>query len=127
MKKTILAVDDNTDSRMIFAALLQYAGYAVVEAKDGEQAVRFARDHMPDLILMDLFMPVVNGWEAAEWLRRDPRTRDIPVFGCTVYDLTSEEEARLHHSGMERLLRKPVEPSRFVSLVEERIGPPMRD
>lgn len=125
MKKTILVVEDNTDSRMIFAALLQYAGYAVVEAENGEEGVRFARDHEPDLILMDLFMPVANGWQAAEWIRQDPRTSEIPIFGCTVYDLSPEEEARALHVGMERIIRKPVEPTRFIALVEGRIGSPM--
>lgn len=125
MKKTILVVDDDTDSRMIFAALLQYAGYAVLEAEDGEEGVRLAREHAPDLILLDLFMPLMNGWEAARWLKGSPRTSEIPILGCTVYDLSPEEEARATHAGMERLIRKPVEPARFISTLKGRIGPPI--
>ena len=73
--KTVLLVEDNEDNRIIYSTVLRHVGYDVVEAEDGLQAVALARSALPDLILMDISIPGMDGWEATRILRRDPATR----------------------------------------------------
>ncbi len=83
--KRVLIVEDNFDNRAIYSVLLQHAGYDVLQAPDGEEGVRLAsRDH-PDVILMDLSMPVLDGWQALKRLKSDPDTASIPVFALSAH------------------------------------------
>ncbi len=79
MPKKILVVEDDVDNRRIVAKVLSVEGYLIIEATDGLEALACARAEHPDLILMDLALPNMDGWEATRRLKEDPQTRDIPV------------------------------------------------
>lgn len=123
-KKCVLIVDDNQDNRAIYRAILEHEGYQVAEAEDGIVAVQHARALSPDLILMDLAMPRMNGWRATAVLKDDPCTREIPICALSAYVLqTAEERRRIEELGFERYLLKPINPSQVLSIVRDRIGP----
>ena len=110
----ILVADDNPDSRSIIGLVLEHRGYEVATAADGEEAVRQAREHQPDLILMDLQMPRLSGLEAAQALKEDVSTSDIPILAVTA--ATISEDIRNH--GFCGVLRKPVLPRQIMNAVE---------
>lgn len=120
--KRILIVEDNLDTRTIYAMILRHYGYEAIEASDGAEGVSRAMETTPDLILMDLSMPVLDGWGATEKLKADERTADIPVVMITAHSaLVSDEKAR--DAGFTSLLLKPIETKRLVQEVERIIGP----
>ena len=116
METTILLVEDNADNQEIYRIILAHNGYSVLQAWDGESGVRMARDHDPDLILMDLTMPLVDGLEATRMLKADPATAAIPVIALTAH-ATSEDEAAAHEAGCVSFLSKPVEPRKVAAEV----------
>jgi CheY-like chemotaxis protein len=92
MPQTILIADDHDDNRELLQLLLVGAGYDVREARDGSECVAIARDERPDLVLMDLSMPVLDGWGVFEELRGDQSTRAIPCMAVTAHaDLTRSQ------------------------------------
>ena len=123
MPRTILLAEDHDDNRFALLAVLQRDGYAVLGARDGREAVEMAAEHLPDLIVMDLAMPVMAGREAFRALQRDPRTRDIPVVALTAMSLTVSSE-ELVAEGFAALLTKPCMPPHLLAEVRRRIGPP---
>src|SRR6476619_8659256 len=74
--KTVLLVEDNEDNRIVYSTILRHFGYAVTEALNGEEGIAKARAEKPDLILMDISIPVIDGWEATQVLKHDPQTRE---------------------------------------------------
>jgi CheY-like chemotaxis protein len=119
--KTVLVVDDEEDSRDICTTLLRHYGYHVLQATDGEYAVQLAREQRPDLILMDLMLPKLDGWSAGEWIKRDPQTADIPIIALTVH-FSEADQARARASGFDSYLIKPCEPNRVLEEVQQLIG-----
>jgi two-component system, cell cycle response regulator DivK len=113
--RLVLVADDQEDNRVIFSAVLQHHGYAVLPAADGQEAVDQAKLHSPDLILMDLSMPVLSGWEAIRLLRQDRETAPIPIAAVTAAD---ESPERLREAGFCAYVRKPVAPQNVVRAVE---------
>src|SRR4029079_581882 len=91
-KKTVLLVEDNEDNRIIYATALRYAGYAVLEAITGTEGVRLAREELPDLILMDISVPELDGWEATALLKADPATAHITILAVTAHALPGDQE-----------------------------------
>ena len=118
---TILLVEDNEDNRIIYSTVLRHTGYEVVEAQDGVQAVALARRLHPDLILMDISIPEIDGWEATKILRQDPTTRDIPIIALTAHALADDRE-RATAVGFTSYLAKPIEPRAVVAEVRRWIG-----
>lgn len=116
-RATILLVEDNLDNRAIYRTILEHFGYEVVEAADGEEAIRIARERHPDLVLMDISIPVVDGWEATRLLKADRATHDIPVIALTAHALPADR-ARSEEAGCDGYLAKPVAPRRVVEEVE---------
>ncbi|UJR82886.1 response regulator [Sandaracinus amylolyticus] len=111
---TVLIVDDFADARALLRTLLEARGYHTVEASDGEQAIALAREVRPDVVLLDLGLPVVSGWDVARVLRDDPTTRDAIIVACTAYSRPSElEQAR--DAGCAHVLTKPLD---FDALLE---------
>ena len=90
--QTLLLVEDNEDNRIIYCTVLRHLGYEVIEAQDGVQAVELARAVQPDLILMDISIPRMDGWEATRILRDDPRTSAIPIIALTAHALADDRE-----------------------------------
>jgi CheY-like chemotaxis protein len=121
--QTLLLVEDNEDNRIIYSTVLRHLGYEVVEALDGVQAIELARSVLPDLILMDISIPEVDGWEATRILRQDPTTKDIPIVALTAHALADDRE-KATALGFNSYLAKPVEPRTVVAEVRRWIGGP---
>ena len=121
-KKTVLLVEDNEDNLVVYRTILEHVGYIVIEARDGEEGVNRARSEMPDIILMDISIPKMDGWEATERLKADDETRPIPIIALTAHAL-EEDRAKAMRAGCDGYLAKPVEPRRVVQEVEKFIGP----
>ena len=96
---TILVVEDNDASRDALARRLQRRGFDVVIAVDGQQAVSVARSARPDLILMDLGLPVIDGWEATRQLKADPTTQHIPIIVLSAHAMTNDRDLALAAGG----------------------------
>lgn len=107
--QTLLLVEDNEDNRIIYSTVLRHLGYRVVEAHDGVEAIRLAREASPDLILMDISIPEIDGWEATRILREDPKTARIPIIALTAHALSDDRE-RAEEIGFTSYMAKPVEP-----------------
>ena len=121
--KTILIVDDDADSRNICTLFLQHHGYRVVEAMDGEQGLLQARDARPDLILMDVTLPLLDGWEATRQLKGDSLTASIPVIILTGHALEQDRSRALKVG--DAYLPKPCSPRRILEEVQRLIGSPV--
>jgi two-component system cell cycle response regulator DivK len=106
MTKRILVVEDQADNRQILRDLLTSEGYRVIEAQDGEEGVRAARDERPDLILMDIQLPLLDGYEATRRIKADPALRAIPIIVVTSYSL-SGDEAKARAAGCDDFVPKP--------------------
>lgn len=119
--KTVLLVEDNEDNRIIYATALRYAGYDVLEAITGTQGVQQARDGAPDLILMDISVPELDGWEATAILKADPVTRHIPIIAVTAHALPDDAE-RSRRAGCDGYLAKPISPAALLTEVDRRFG-----
>lgn len=120
-EKTVLLVEDNEDNRIVYSTILQHFGYRVMEALNGEEGIAKARAEQPDLILMDISIPVIDGWEATQVLKRDPATRRIPIIALTAHALASDREKAME-VGCDSYLAKPCEPKTVVGEVERFIG-----
>lgn len=120
MSRTILIVEDDPDERRIFSMYFRFVGGEIVEAGNGEEALRAAADHRPDLVLLDLSMPVMDGWETIRRLQTDPETRHIPVVAVTGHHLPWE---RLEEAGFCGYLMKPLAPYQVLKEVERCLGP----
>ena len=121
MGKTVLLVEDNEDNRIIYSTVLRHVGYEVVEAEDGVQAIALARSARPDLILMDISIPGIDGWEATRILQGDATTKNIPIIALTAHALSDDRERALG-LGFSAYLAKPVEPRAVVAEVRRWIG-----
>lgn len=113
----VLIVDDYRDAADMYALYLALAGYEVIIAVDGHEALRLAAQKRPDLILMDLGLPVMDGLEATRRLKEDPATAAIPVVALTAHVYAVQGEAWKHH-GFARLLTKPCLPDELVAHVQ---------
>lgn len=105
MAPTILIADDHEDNRELMQVLLLGAGYSVREAKDGSECLAIARDERPDLIVMDLSMPVLDGWALFEELKTDHRTRTIPCMAVTAH--AELDRSRALETGFSAYVSKP--------------------
>ena len=116
MSKKILVVEDTEDNRQILRDLLGMAGYDMVEANDGAEGVAKATEHRPDLILMDIQMPVMDGYEATRRIKADPDLRRIPVVAVTSYALSGDEE-KTRAAGCDAYIAKPFSPRHLLATV----------
>jgi two-component system cell cycle response regulator DivK len=113
----ILLVEDDAETRLAYRTLLDHAGWSVHEASDGEQALRILGGVLPCVVVMDISIPGVDGWEMTRRLKLDERTRDVPVLLVTGHAL-DEDRQRARDLGCAGYLVKPLSPSRFVEEVE---------
>lgn len=117
----ILLVEDNADNRGIYRTILEHGGFQVLEAEDGGTGLRLARERKPDLILMDVSVPVMDGWQATRALKADPETRSIPVVALTAHALQADRE-RAKEAGCDGYIAKPALPRVVLAEVRERLG-----
>ena len=118
MTKRILVVEDAEDNRQIIRDLLTSAGYEMIEALDGAEGVAMAAAHKPDLILMDMQLPVLDGYEATRRIKADPALAHIPVIAVTSYAL-SGDEAKTKAAGCNGYVAKPFSPRQLLAKVRE--------
>ena len=120
---TLLLVEDNEMNRDAISRLLGRRGFTVITAEDGEQGLQLCQDSLPDLVLMDLGLPGMDGFEATRQIKADPRTAGIPVVALTARALTSDREAALA-AGCDDYDTKPVDLNRLIGKVCTLLGGP---
>jgi len=115
--KSVLVVEDNDLSMRLFHDLLEAHGYNVLQAEDGMEGWRMAREHRPDLILMDIQLPDVSGLEVTKWLKDDETLKSIPVIAITAFAMEGDEEKMLE-GGCDAYIPKPISVPDFLQTVE---------
>jgi len=117
----ILLVEDNEMNRDMLSRRLIRRGFQVVFAMDGQQGIDFARSERPDIILMDMGLPVVDGWEATRRVKADEATRSVPVIGLTAHAMSGDREKTIE-AGCDDYDTKPVEFDRLIGKIERLLG-----
>ena len=117
MAARVLLVEDNPANLALMQYLLQAAGYSTLTATDGRQGIAVAQHESPDVILMDLQMPILNGYDAARQVKEIPALRGVPIIAVTAYAMVGDRDKILAR-GFDGYIAKPITPERFVSEVE---------
>lgn len=118
----VLVVEDNAANLKLATFLLESAGHTVISAPDAEVGLALARDEQPNLILMDIQLPGIDGLEATALLKRDPATRDIPVIALTALAMKGDEE-RIRAAGCDGYVAKPLDYKSFLATVTSHLVP----
>ena len=121
MSKRILVVDDQEDLRGVLRDLLTGSGYTVIEAADGEAGVAKAKSDRPDLILMDIQMPVIDGYEATRRIKVDPDLNPIPIVAVSSFAMKGDEE-KARAAGCDHYVTKPYSPMQLLRLIRGLLG-----
>ena len=121
MAKTVLIVEDNELNMKLFHDLLDAHGYKTLQTRNGMEALSLAREHRPDLILMDIQLPEVSGLEVTKWLKEDPELKSIPVVAVTAFAMKGDEE-RIREGGCEAYLSKPISVGKFIETIRRFLG-----
>ena len=116
MVKKILIVEDNELNMKLFHDLLDAQGYQTLQTREGLQALSIAREHRPDLILMDIQLPEISGLEVTKWLKEDDDLASIPVVAVTAFAMKGDEE-RIREGGCEAYISKPISVSHFLETI----------
>ncbi len=116
--RKVLIVDDFEDNRAMYAEYLRYSGFEVIEASNGVEAIDRARDASPDVVVMDLSLPVLDGWEATRRLKADARTQHIPVVALTGHALEGHSQGA-REAGCDWFLAKPCLPETLLGTLNE--------
>jgi two-component system cell cycle response regulator DivK len=115
--KTVLVVEDNDLNMKLFHDLLEAHGYQILQTKNGRDALRLAREHHPDLILMDIQLPEISGLEVTKLIKSDDSLRQIPVVAVTAFAMKGDEE-KIREGGCEAYIAKPISVAHFIATVE---------
>jgi two-component system cell cycle response regulator DivK len=118
MSKKILIVEDNELNMKLFHDLLEVRGYTTLQTRDGREALSIAREHRPDLILMDIQLPEVSGLEVTRWIKEDDEIKSIPVIAVTAFAMKGDEE-KIRNGGCEAYIAKPISVSTFLETIEK--------
>src|SRR6476646_7562248 len=121
MAKKVLIVEDNELNMKLFHDLLEAQGYDILETREGLQALSLAREHHPDLILMDIQLPEISGLEVTKWLKEDEELASIPVVAVTAFAMKGDEE-RIREGGCEAYLSKPISVAKFIETIRHFLG-----
>ncbi|HLI67267.1 MAG TPA: response regulator [Caulobacteraceae bacterium] len=121
MPKKVLIVEDNELNMKLFHDLLDAQGYETLETRDGLQALALARQHKPDLILMDIQLPEISGLEVTKWVKEDDELAHIPVVAVTAFAMKGDEE-RIREGGCEAYISKPISVAHFLDTIKRFIG-----
>ena len=116
-RKTILVVEDNELNMKLFHDLLETRGYNVVQTRNGMEALKLARQHKPDLIIMDIQLPEISGLEVTKWIKDDDALKTIPIIAVTAFAMKGDEE-KIRESGCEGYIAKPMSVMIFLNTVE---------
>ncbi len=118
MSKTVLIVEDNELNMKLFHDLLDAHGYQTLQTRNGMEALSLAREHHPDLILMDIQLPEVSGLEVTKWLKEDDLLKAIPVVAVTAFAMKGDEE-KIREGGCEAYIAKPISVGTFIETVKK--------
>jgi len=121
MAKTVLIVEDNELNMKLFNDLLDANGFGVLQAVNGEEAFAKAKEHHPDLIIMDVQLPEASGLEVTQWIKAEPSTADIPVVAVTALAMKGDEEKVLS-VGCDAYIAKPISVHQFLETVRKFLG-----
>jgi two-component system, cell cycle response regulator DivK len=117
VQKKVLIVEDNDLNMKLFNDLLVAHGYGTLQTKDGIEALALARQHRPDLILMDIQLPEVSGLQVTRWIKQDEELRTIPIIAVTAFAMKGDEE-KMRDGGCEAYIAKPISVTSFLRTVE---------
>ena len=120
--KKVLVVEDNELNMKLFCDLLDAFGFQTVESRDGLKAVDLAREHKPDLIIMDIQLPEVSGLDLTRWIKDDTSIKDIPIMAVTAFAMRQDERL-VREAGCEAYMSKPIQMGAFISEVKKLTGP----
>ena len=118
----VLIIEDNAINMSLSTFLVQSAGYAVIAAADAETGIQMAREQLPDLILMDIQLPGMDGLEASALLKKDPSTRAIPIIALTALAMKGDE-SRIRASGCDGYIAKPMRYQQFLAAIASVLAP----
>ncbi|MEP3277082.1 MAG: response regulator [Stappiaceae bacterium] len=121
MAKTVLIVEDNELNMKLFHDLLDANGYQTLQTRTGHEALDLAREHRPDLILMDIQLPEVSGLDVTRWIKEDDDLKTIPVIAVTAFAMKGDEE-RIRQGGCEAYISKPISVAKFLETVRSYLG-----
>jgi two-component system cell cycle response regulator DivK len=121
MTKRILVVEDQEDLRGVLRTLLTGSGYEMIEAADGQAGVEKAKTERPDLILMDIQMPVLNGYDATQQIKADPNLKATPIIAVSSYAMKGDEE-KARASGCDSYVTKPYSPMQLLRVIRGYLG-----
>ncbi len=121
MTKTVMIVEDNELNMKLFRDLVEATGYQTIRTRNGLEALDLARDHMPNLILMDIQLPEVSGLEVTKWLKEDDALKHIPVIAVTAFAMKGDEE-RIRQGGCEAYISKPISVPKFIEVIKSFLG-----
>jgi two-component system, cell cycle response regulator DivK len=117
-RKKVLIVEDNDLNMKLFNDLLVAHGYGTLQTRDGIEALALARQHHPDLILMDIQLPEISGLQVTQWIKEDDNLRMIPVIAVTAFAMKGDEE-KIRDGGCEAYIAKPISVASFLRTVEQ--------
>ena len=124
--RTVLIVEDNEDNRIVYSTILRHHGFRVTAALDGQEGIAKARRDLPDIILMDISIPLIDGWEVTQTLKREQATSHIPVIALTAHAMPGDRE-RAMEVGCDGYLAKPCEPRAVLAEVNRLLSRPRAD
>jgi len=123
MSKTVLIVEDNELNMKLFHDLLEAQGYETLQTREGLQALALAREHRPDLILMDIQLPEISGLEVVKWLKEDEELSSIPVIAVTAFAMKGDEQ-KIREGGCEAYISKPISVVGFLQTIDSFLKQP---
>jgi two-component system cell cycle response regulator DivK len=121
MPKKVMIVEDNELNMKLFRDLIEASGYDTVRTRNGLEALDLARQHRPDLILMDIQLPEVSGLEVTKWQKEDDELHVIPIIAVTAFAMKGDEE-RIRQGGCEAYISKPISVPRFIETIKSYLG-----
>ena len=113
----VMVVEDNELNMKLFNDLLEANGYNIIQTRDGLEALKLARQHKPDLILMDIQLPEVSGLEVTKWIKEDDNLKSIPIIAVTAFAMKGDEE-KIREGGCEAYIAKPISVATFLQTVQ---------
>jgi two-component system cell cycle response regulator DivK len=122
MRKKILIVEDNELNMKLFHDLLEAHGISTIQTRDGRVAVDLAREHRPDLIIMDIQLPEISGLEVTKLLKEDAELKSIPVVAVTAFAMKGDEQ-KIREGGCEDYISKPISVTRFIEVIKSHLEP----
>ena len=120
-RKKVLIVEDIELNMKLFHDLLEVHGYETLQTRDGREALELARQHRPDLILMDIQLPEVSGLDVTRWIKADESLKRIPVIAVTAFAMKGDEE-KIRNGGCEAYIAKPISVTNFLETIERVLG-----